>query len=354
MAGFPCPGPRTRREFLRVGALALGGLTLPDVLQAREFASQKTADTSVILFWMWGGPSHMETYDLKPNAPSEFRGPFDPIATNVPGMDLCEHMPLQARLADKFSIIRSLHHEMSAHNDGIIQVLTGKTPSVHDLTSQAHSEHPDFGMIAARVRGGRADGLPQYVGVQKAPFMTMPRYLGLNHKAFETGDPSVTGFAPPNLQLSAGVDEVRLVERKSLIHQLDRYRSAMDLNGSLEGIDRFRGAAFDILTSSAVAKAFDLDRESPHLRDRYGRHRWGQSCLLARRLVEAGVSFVQVNWSSDVEPVEDGGDGGWDMHDRNFIQMQDRHAWMLDRSLSALLTDLEDRGLLDSTLVLAV
>ncbi len=353
MTGLRCRGPRTRREFLRIGALALGGLTLPDILQAREQASQKTVETSVILFWMWGGPSHMETYDLKPNAPSEFRGPFQPIATNVPGLDICEHLPLQARLADKFSLIRSLHHEMSAHNDGSIEVLTGKTPSVPDLTSQAHSEHPDFGMIAARVRGSRADGLPQYVGVQKAPFMTMPRYLGLSHKAFETGDPSVAGFAPPNLQLAAGLDESRLVERKSLIQQLDRYRQAIDLNGSLEGIDRFRGAAFDILTSPAVARAFDLDRESPHLRDRYGRHRWGQSCLLARRLAEAGTAVVNIDATA---PSNNSPHFSWDDHASAFdlgVANRERLPQM-DQGLSALMEDLHARGLSEKVLVVAV
>jgi hypothetical protein len=146
---------------------------------------------------MWGGPSQLETYDMKPDAPSEYRGPLRPIRTNVPGIEICEYMPLQAQRADRFSIIRSLHHEMSAHNDGSIEVLTGKTPSVPDPTSQAHSEHPDFGMIASRVRGARADGMPQYVGTQRSPFMTKPTYLGVSHKAFDTGDPSREAFAPP-------------------------------------------------------------------------------------------------------------------------------------------------------------
>ena len=151
----PCPGPLRRREFLRAGVLGLGGLSLGNLMQARAAQPAAQRDTSIILFWMWGGPSQLETYDLKPDAPSEYRGPFRPIATNVPGLDICELFPQQARLADKFSLVRSLHHEMSAHNDGSIEVLTGKTPRLPDPTSTSRSEHPDFGMVAARCRGSR-------------------------------------------------------------------------------------------------------------------------------------------------------------------------------------------------------
>jgi hypothetical protein len=181
-----CPGPIRRREFLRAGTLALGGLTLPELFARRALAGTQSAPTSVIMFWMWGGPSQLETWDMKPDAPVEYRGPLNPIHTNVPGIDICEYLPRQAQHAHRFSLIRSLHHEMSAHNDGSIEVLTGKTPSVPDLTSQARSEHPDFGMIASRVRGLRADGMPQYIGVQQAPFMTNPGYSALP-QAYETG-----------------------------------------------------------------------------------------------------------------------------------------------------------------------
>ena len=153
MISRSCAGPLPRREFLRVGTLALGGLGLSDLIAARASQSRPDPDTSVILFWMWGGPSQFETYDPKPDAPSEIRGPFRPISTTVPGLDLCELFPLQARLADKIALVRSLHHEMSAHNDGSIELLTGKTPARPDPTSTSLSEHPDFGMIASRVRG---------------------------------------------------------------------------------------------------------------------------------------------------------------------------------------------------------
>ena len=196
-------------------------------------------------------------------------------------------------MADKFSLIRSLHHEMSAHNDGSIEVLTGKTPSVPDPTSQARSDHPDFGMIASRLRGLRPDGLPQYIGVQQAPFMTKPGYLGASHKAFETGDPSGAGFAPRNLTLVTGIDNRRLDDRKSLVSQFDRFRVAFERE--VEGIDEFRAAAFNILTSATVGQAFDLSQEDPKLRDQYGRHRWGQSCLLRARLAEAGTAVINVD-----------------------------------------------------------
>jgi len=205
-----CHGPLRRREFLRVGTLALGGLSLPDLLAAR--ASTSGQDTSVILFWMWGGPSQYETWDPKPNAPDTIRGPFRPISTNVPGMDICEVFPLQARIADKFSLVRSLHHKMSAHNDGSIEVLTGKTPPVPDLTSTNFSDHPDFGMVASHRRGYRADGMPQYVGIPKVPFMVRPNYLGVSHAGFPTGDPSLPGFRPGALTLDAGLNAARLDE----------------------------------------------------------------------------------------------------------------------------------------------
>ena len=349
-----CRGPVRRREFLRVGTLALGGLTLPELLRRRALATEATlggqADTSVILFWMWGGPSQLETYDMKPDAPSEYRGPLRPIATNVPGMDICEYMPLQAQIADRFSIIRSLHHEMSAHNDGSIEVLTGKTPRVPDPTSQAHSEHPDFGMIASRVRGLRVDGMPQYVGAQRAPFMTNPGYLGASHKAYATGDPSKEGFAPKNLTLVTGVDNARLDDRRGLLAQFDGFRQ--ELERDTAGIDEFRSAAFRILTSAKVAEAFDLSREDDKLRDRYGRHRWGQSCLLARRLAEAGTAVINVDATAPNDTTKH---FSWDDHAGAFHldYAQRERLPQMDQALTALINDLHDRGLNENVMVIA-
>jgi len=350
MKPVPCRGPLRRREFLRAGTLALGGITLPDLLRLRAAAGTETLDTSVILFWMWGGPSQLETYDMKPDAPNEFRGPLRPIRTNVPGMHICEYMPLQARIADKFSIIRSLHHTMSAHNDGSIEVLTGKTPSVPDPTSQARSEHPDFGMIASRMRGPRADGLPQYVGAQRAPFMTNPGYLGASHRAYQTGDPSKHAFAPKDLTLVTGVGNRRLDDRKQLLAQFDGFRRILDRDAG--GIDTFRGSAFRILTGTRVAEAFDLGREDDRVRDRYGRHRWGQSCLLARRLAEAGVAVINIDATAPNNTTKH---FSWDDHAGAFHldYAQRERLPQMDRALTALITDLHTRGLDRKVLVIA-
>ncbi|HWB09449.1 MAG TPA: DUF1501 domain-containing protein [Pirellulales bacterium] len=351
-----CRGPLPRREFLRFGTLALGGLTLSEMLAARAAAGQATSENSVILFWMWGGPSQLETYDMKPQAPSEYRGPFRPIATNMPGIDICELFPQQARLADKFSLIRSLHHEMSSHNDGSIEVLTGKTPAKADPTSTARSEHPDFGMVASKLLGVRRGGLPPYIGIPRQPFMTQPTYLGLSHKAYEAGDPSVEKYQPQNLSVAAGVNGARLGDRRGLVEQFDRYRRDLDLNGSLDAADDFRRRAFDLLLSAEVVRAFDLEQERSEVRDRYGRHLWGQSCLLARRLAEAGSAVITIDalapkagmplyfsWDdhANAQP-------GWDM-----VTGMRLRADYMDPAISALIEDIYDRGLDQKILVVA-
>jgi hypothetical protein len=351
-----CPGPPSRRTFLRAGTLALGGLSLPQLLAAREAAGRSATDTAVILFWMWGGPSHLETYDLKPDAPDEYRGPFRPVRTSVPGLDICELLPRHARLAHRFSLVRSLHHTMSSHNDGSIEVLTGKTPAKADPTSTALSDHPDFGMVASRVRGQRPDGLPQYVGIPQTPFMTRPAYLGLGCKGFHAGNPAVPNYSPPNLRLAGGVTPDRLADRRGLLSGFDALRRDLDQTGAFDGTDRLRTAALSVLTSPAMARAFDLSAEDPRLRDRYGRHLWGQSCLLARRLAEAGAAVVTIDalapelgkplyfsWDdhANAQP-------GWDM-----VKGMHWRAPHLDQALTALIEDVYDRGLDRKILIVA-
>lgn len=352
-----CPGPVRRREFLKAGALALGGITLADVLAGRAAAGEEALDTAVIVLYMHGGPSQLETYDLKPDAPSEYRSIFRPIATNVPGLEICEHFPLQAKLADKFALVRSLHHDMSSHSDGGIEVLTGKTPSRADPTSTSRSEHPDFGSIASRVRGVHPDGLPRYAAIPNQMYMTQPGYLGLHHRALDVGDPSNAGYAPPSLKLAGGVDGNRLEDRGALIRQFDRLRAAADQHGSLRGTDDFRALALRMLTSPRTAEAFDIAREPDALRDRYGRHRWGQSCLLARRLAEAGVGAITVA----INTPADGDDfTNWDDHIQNagrpghFGGFMARRLPYLDQALSALIEDIYARGLDRRILVLAL
>lgn len=363
-----CRGPATRREFLRVGVSALGGLSLADLLAARAATGANSANeppTSVILFWMWGGPSQIETFDPKPNAPSEYRGPLRPIATSVPGIGICELFPQLAKIADKYSLIRSLHHEMASHNDGSIELLTGKTPSIADPTSTAKSEHPDLGMIASRLRGSRSDGLPQYIGIPTQPFMTRPQYLGVSHSAFVTGDPSAENFRPANLTIHGGLNASRLDDRIGLARQFDQHRRrvtpvtripAVEVVSN-EGLEAFHQQAFQLLTSTSVANAFDLTREDPKLRDRYGRHLWGQSCLLARRLAEAGAGVVTIDalapklgmplyfsWDdhANAQP-------GWDL-----VKGMTLRAEHMDPALSALIEDIHQRGLDEKILVVAV
>jgi hypothetical protein len=352
-----CHGPIHRRDFMRIGALGLGGLCLPDLLAAQSASGNARPDTSVILFWMWGGPSQLETWDMKPDAPSEYRGPFRPISTRVPGLDICEIFPQQARQAHRFSLIRSLHHEMSSHNDGSIELLTGKTPDRPDPTSTARSLHPDFGMITTRVRDNHPTGIPQYVGIPTKPFMTDPTYLGLNCNAYATGDPSVANFRPPNLSLDAGVNASRLDDRRCLVGQLDRLKRQIEINGMFDGHDRIREHALQLITNNAVARAFDLESESPETRDRYGRTLWGQSCLLARRLAEAGSAVITIDalapkpglqtyfsWDDHVNPLN-----GWDLAPGMLLRATD-----MDPALSSLIDDIYDRGLDQKIMVVAI
>ena len=350
-----CRGPMRRREFLRVGSLALGGMTLPDLLAAQAASGRSQPDTAVILFWMWGGPSQYETWDPKPNAPETIRGPFKPVPTRVPGMEICEVFPLQATIADKFSLVRSLHHKMSAHNDGSIEVLTGKTPLVPDVTSTNFSDHPDFGMIASHFRGTKPDSMPPYVGIPKVPFMMRPNYLGVSHAGFPTGDPAAPGFKPGGLVVDTGLNSQRLDDRQGLLRQFDAFRRDYDSPQTRPG-NAFAESAFAMLTSPHVASAFDLSREDPRLRDRYGRHLWGQACLLARRLAESGSAVITIDalaptlsdryfsWDDHINPQT-----RWDMADA----MRYRAPFM-DQALTALIEDIYARGLDRKIMVVAM
>lgn len=352
-----CPGPHTRREFLRAGALALGGLTLADVLRARAAAGGESLDTSVILFYMWGGPSHLETYDLKPGAPVEYRSVFRPIATRVPGMEICELFPRQARIADRFSLVRSLHHEINIHNDAAIEVLTGKRPSRLDPTSQARSEHPDFAMITSHQRAGDGRAVPRYVAIPGALHMTRPTYLGVEHQPFVAGNPAADDYSPPHLKLAAGLDAARLSDRRWLVGQLDRLRRGLDLHAVLEATDKFREQAFGLLASPEVADAFDVGRETDAARDRYGRNVWGQACLLARRLAEAGTAVVTIYANT---PKSGSEFTNWDDHPDNagrpghFANFMRTRLPYMDQALAALMEDIYERGLDRKVLLVAV
>lgn len=348
----------SRRGFMQIGALALGGLTLPEILAAKEASGSAGDDTSVIMLYQHGGASQLETWDLKPDAPSSYRSVFNPIPTTVPGLDICELFPRQAKIAEKFSIVRSLHHDVGIHSDGGIVVLTGKRPTVLDPTSGSKSEHPDFGSVASFRKGVGQRAMPPYVAIPRKPYMTRPTYLGLHNSAYETNDPNnAKSYQPPNVKLAAGRDGNFLGNRKALLQQFDRLRSDLDTRGQLEGTDRFRDLAFELMTSPHVSKAFAIDQEADALRDRYGRNEWGQACLLARRLAEAGTSVINIYFNTPKSGQEF---TNWDDHIQNagrpghFAKYMRVRLPFMDQALSTLIEDIYERSLDRKILVVVV
>lgn len=349
--GAYCDGLR-RRSFLQLGLAGLGTLGLGDLLRARALAAeapttpaalQPRKDTSLILIWLDGGPSHMDTYDPKPNAPAEYRGIWSHIPTNVPGIDITELFPLQAQIAHQYSIVRSLHHDSGDHFTGGHWMLTGRGGVSGAQTGQ---QSPFFGSYAAKVLGPRQPGMPAFVSVPYASSIGLrPGYFGGNHlgveqNPFETdGDPNSDSFQVKNLGLTAGLTVERLGDRRSLTACLDRVRREADRSGLMNAMDRFDQQAFDFVSGSAARKAFDIQSESAELRERYGRSSWGQSVLLARRLVEAGSTIVTCHF------------GGWDHH-WDLKAGMENYLPKVDRAVHALLTDLSERGLLERVLVM--
>jgi hypothetical protein len=354
----------TRRAFLQVGGSTVLGLTLADLLRLRAHGNAPVTGTarSVILLWLWGGPAHLDTWDPKPGAPLDFRGPFSPIATHVAGIRVCELFPQLAAVSDAFSIVRSLHTGSNDHGVAGTIGLTGSDAGAVDLGGQARTgaSHPATGAIVARARGFGSP-LPPFLVVggrlhqgKKAIAGEGGGSLGALYDPFRLEYDPIRGTRIPALQLEPELTPERLHDRQRLVQALDKLERRADQLHAGQALQDYRAQAFALLTAPESRRSFDLGREPDGLRDRYGRTRVGQSLLLARRLVERGVPFVQVNWSDHVEAEEDAGDGGWDHHYRNFQIMQDRHAPWLDQALSALLTDLRQRGLLERTLVVVV
>ncbi len=352
-----CSGPVNRREFMQIGSLCLGGLTLSQLMALRAEAGQPKQDTSVILLFLHGGPSQLETYDLKPDAPSSYRSVYQPISTNVPGMDICELFPKQARIADKFSLVRSLHHDVGIHSDGGIIVLTGKRPSKLDPSSQSKSEHPDFGSITSHVRGLSDAGIPPYVSIPSKFYMVQPTYLGMHHGPFESSEPSNKNYRPPALKLTAGMDGKHLLERRHLLEQFDRLQKDIDLSGDLEGSEKFRNLAFQMLTSPEAGASFDIASEKEELRERYGKNMWGQGCLLARRLAEAGCGVVSLYFNTPKVGQEF---TNWDDHISNagrpghFAKYMSLRLKYMDQALSTLIEDVHERSLNKKIMIVAV
>jgi hypothetical protein len=337
---YRCCDGVTRRGFLRVGFLGLAGLTLADHLRMKANAAETgkpTRDTAVILFWLGGGPSHLDMYDLKPDAPTEFRGEFKEIATNVPGTRIGEHLPLEAQHMDKMSVVRSVHHTNAGHGMGTHWMMTGYVPTI-EINDNLN---PSCGSVVAKMRGANAPRLPPYVCVPNVPPSGNAAYLGVAYNPFSAGsDPSSPNFQVRDLKLPPRLDLERFKNRRELLRGLDNLRRDVDTQGVAEGYDRFYHDAFDIVTSSECRHAFDIHKEDPRLRDRYGRDSWGQSALLARRLVESGVTYVTVNL------------GGWDTHANNFQALKTSLLPRYDRALAALVSDLHERGLDRKVLVM--
>jgi hypothetical protein len=353
----------TRRSLLKVGGLGALGLTLGDLFALRSSASQSSPPAkAVVLLWLWGGPSHLDTFDMKPNAPTEYRGPFEPIATSVPGISICELLPGLAKRAERFAILRAMHHESNDHGVAGTIALTGTIAGAIDLGGKAANGalQPSTGAIVGRVRGqsGSTQTLPPYVILGNPLHQGLKRVVGEGGGLLgTTADPfridyePGTGLKLPDVALPDGVSSARLDARWSLRRGLVESIAG---SSKINTMDRHYELARQLIASGKSLAALDVSREPERVRSAYGPHRFGQCCLIARRLVESGLPFVQVNWSTHVECPEDAGDGGWDMHDRYFQIMQDRHGWMFDKALSALLDDLHDRGLLETTLVIAV
>jgi hypothetical protein len=343
-----------RRSFLRAGVLGASGLSLSQLLrleaQAAPSASRKP---SVIILWMRGGPSHLDMWDPKPDAPAEFRGEFGSIDTNVPGIRLGDLMPMCAGVMDKWSLIRSLYHGDAGHSSGDQICFTGYPSG----PNPDENVHPSCGSIVARQLGRETPDLPAYVMIPKLVPGAGSAYLGVACKPFETlADPANLGrFRLSAFDLPEGVSVERVGDRRDLLKNFDVVRREVDASGQMDALDRFHQKAWDILTSNRAHDAFDLDREPEPIRERYGympafdpkaadrcgSPAWSQRILLARRLIEAGVRLVTVDlrW--------------WDTHVKGFESLKLGFLPRFDRAYSALIEDLEQRGLLDSTLVIA-
>jgi hypothetical protein len=346
----------TRRNFLRVGALALGGLTLADVLRLRAQAPSpgRPRQKSVIMIHLSGGPSHLDMYDLKPGAPAEYRGEFRPIKTRVPGLDICELMPLQAKVADKFAVLRGVQ---LAHLHTANEFYSGYPWQESPRASvPGEARRPALGSVASRLRGG-GSALPRYVSLNNRADWERAYYLGPEHEPFRVGgDGSPEPLA--NMARHRDVSPLRLENRKDLLRAFDTLRRDLDREGVIRGMDASQARALEMVASGQVRAAFDLAREPDKVRARYGdrpfrvvnqecgtarKHHQvehpGRALLQARRLVEAGVSVVTVAFHD------------WDTHRYNFTTLRQLLP-PLDQALAALVTDLDERGLLQDVAVL--
>jgi hypothetical protein len=341
-----------RRELLQVGFSGLLGLSLPAFLARRAISAEPRARAprSVIMIFLTGAPSHIDTFDLKPDAPAEIRGEFSPIATNVPGISICEHLPRLAARADKYALVRSLAHRDNNHLVATHHLLTGhQQPGAFFDKVASRDDWPNYSGALDYLRP-RSDGVPS--GVNLPTFLmqgplTWPGqhagFVGPRHDPWQINqDPNAADFRVENVQLSPGLDAAQLQQRRTLLEQLDQQQPALAAHAAARQLADQQKLAYSILSSGRVSRAFEIDQEPAAVRDRYGRHAFGQSMLLARRLVQAGVPIVQCNM---------GRAQNWDTHGENFSRLKRQLLPPLDQGTAALLDDLDATGLLSETLV---
>jgi hypothetical protein len=336
----------TRRQAVVAGGLGTLGLSLPSLL-AGEATTRTTKPKSVLMIVPWGGPAQVDTLDLKPDAPENVRGEFSPTATRVPGTRICEHLPRLAAMADRFAIVRSLSHPITAHNPATHYALTGHKPTdLRELAQAQRTDWPSLGSVLARECPTEA-GVPGYV-MEPCPLIEKGVAAGGQHAGFlgtrfdpfvVSADPSADEFRVPDFDLAPGLSADRLAERRGLLEQLETRRAA-----PAPASDGYRDQAYDLLRAAAASRAFELHREPDRVRDRYGRGRFGQSCLLARRLVEAGTRLVLVSDATEKTNER------WDTHEGTYERIE-KNLGETDTALATLLDDLRDRGLLDTTIV---
>jgi hypothetical protein len=354
-------GRLTRRAMLKIGAILPLGLSLPSLLSAAA-ANSPTAGKfgkakRCLMIYMWGGPSHIDLFDMKPEAPVEIRGEFSPISTRVPGIQICEHLPHLARQTDKIGFIRSVTHSDNNHSTSAHWMLTGHK---HALSAEnfgaESSDFPHIGSVLSKFTPVEGH-LPTFVALPEviattAGFVTPGQGGGILGKAYDpfriNQHPDEPNFRVQNLTPVAGLTDTRLRSRVRLLQEFDRFRGKLIDSADASALSTFQQRALDLVTSEQTRTAFDLQSEPDSERERYGRHTFGQSLLLARRFLESGVKLVTVYWHRD----QPGVDTTWDTHSANFKQLKERLLPQTDKSVAALLEDLSSRGLLEETLVI--
>ncbi len=365
-----CCDGLSRRDFLKIGGLGSAGLMLPQLLEAQQRPTGRLPFGKAkhcILLFMTGGPSQMDTFDLKPDAPAGRRGEFKPIKTNVSGIEISEYFPLLAQQADKYAILRSVTHESNIHTVGAHIMLSGNSypKQAAGEINASPTDHPHYGSVLSKLRPALSK-IPAFVALPQKNMNTDgtvwpsqgggflgsrydPLWVQADYEKYKqnSADYENRPFRVPSLTLPQNISTDRFQARRRLLEEMEKAVKGTERDARGQLLDHYREKAFDLLSSTATQRAFNLDNETPQVRDRYGRHMFGQGCLMARRLVEAGVPLVTVYWHPDGSTTAP----SWDTHDKHYTHLKDHLMTPCDRGFSALLEDLFQRGMLESTLV---